>query len=127
MVPSHRFEDLFAAFGPVRLRRFFGGEGIYAGEIMIGMVFNDIVYLTTNEGTRGAFESERCKPFRFTKPSTGEIVSTHWYAIPDRLYDDPEELAEWARTAMNVAANSKMKTKRKATSRLSSPASAKRS
>jgi TfoX/Sxy family transcriptional regulator of competence genes len=33
----HRFDDLFSEFGPVRLRRFFGGEGIRAGDILIGM------------------------------------------------------------------------------------------
>ncbi len=39
----HRFDDLFAEFGPIRLRRFFGGEGICAGETMIGMVFDDVI------------------------------------------------------------------------------------
>ncbi len=112
-MPSCRFDDLFAVFGPVRLKRFFGGEGIYAGDVMIGMVFEDIVYLTTSEETRGAFVAECCKPFEFTKPSTGEVVRTHWYAIPERLYDDPEELALWARAAMNVAVNSKTAKKKR--------------
>ena len=31
----HRFDDLFFEFGPITLRRFFGGEGIYSGETMI--------------------------------------------------------------------------------------------
>jgi DNA transformation protein len=108
----HRFDDLFAAFGPITVRRFFGGEGIYAGEIMIGMVFDDIVFLTTNPETRPAFVAERCKPFTFEKG--GETVTTHWYAIPDRLYDDPDELAGWARTALGVAANSETTRKKQA-------------
>lgn len=99
----HRFDDLFQVFGPVSLRRFFGGEAIYAGEIVIGMIFNDTIYFKTDDNTRGAFIAERTKPFSFVKRSTGETVITTWYAIPDRLYDDPDELAEWAKAACAVA------------------------
>ena len=98
-----RFDDLFQAFGPITIRRFFGGEGIYTSEVMIGMVFDDLVYLTTDKETRKPFVAEKCKPFKFTKRSTGEMVSTHWYAVPDRLYDDPDEVARWARAALTVA------------------------
>lgn len=99
----HRFDDLFQAFGPVDLRRFFGGEGIYSGDVMIGMVFGDTVYFKTDEETRKPFLAERAKPFTFKKRSTGETVVTGWFALPDRLYDDPDELAQWARAALHVA------------------------
>jgi DNA transformation protein len=113
-VDPHRFDDLFQEFGPIVIRRFFGGEGIFAGEIMIGMVFDDIVYLTTDLETRKSFAAEKCKPFKFTKHSTGEVVSTHWYAVPERLYDDPDELARWARVALTVASNSETTRKKQA-------------
>ena len=120
MNDPHRFDDLFSEFGPITLKRFFGGEGIYAGEIMIGAVFDDILYFTTDPETRKAFLAETCKPFTFEKRSTGEIVKTHWYAMPERLYDEPEELAQWARIALNVAANSKT-TKKKQAKTLAKP------
>jgi DNA transformation protein len=102
----HRFDDLFAAFGPITLRRFFGGEGICAGEIMIGMIFDDRIYFKTDEMSRKPFLAEGCKPFTFEKRSTGERIVTGWYALPDRLYDDPDELAQWARAALDVAMRS---------------------
>jgi DNA transformation protein and related proteins len=102
----HRFDDLFSEFGPIRLRRFFGGEGVYAGDVMIGMVFDDRIYFKTDEATRKPFLAEKSKPFSFLKRSTGETVVTGWYAVPDRLYDDPEEFAKWARAALDVAAAS---------------------
>ncbi|HEY2069191.1 MAG TPA: TfoX/Sxy family protein [Rhizomicrobium sp.] len=108
----HRFDDLFCEFGPIRLRRFFGGEGIVAGEIMIGMIFDDVIYFKTDDETRKAFVAERCKPFTFQK--SGETVVTGWYALPDRLYDEPDELARWARAALAVAeASPAVKKKRK--------------
>ncbi len=102
----HRFDDLFAPFGPIVLKRFFGGEGIYSGDMMIGMIFSDLIYFKTDETTRKAFLAERTKPFTFEKRSTGETMVTGWYALPDRLYDDPDELAEWARAAFQVASAS---------------------
>ena len=102
MSDPHRFDDLFCEFGPIRLRRFFGGEGIYAGETMIGMVFNaDTIYFKTDADTRKAFDAEGSKPFTFQK--AGETVVTTWLSLPDRLYDDPAELAQWARAALGVA------------------------
>ncbi|HEX3653279.1 MAG TPA: TfoX/Sxy family protein [Rhizomicrobium sp.] len=99
-----RFDDLFSAFGPITLRRFFGGEGICAGDIMFGMVFGERLYFKTNEKTRKAFLAEGCGPFTFEK--SGETIVTGWYALPDRLYDDPEELARWTKLAHSVAARS---------------------
>ena len=109
----HRFDDLFQVFGPIALRRFFGGEGIYSGDIMIGMVFDDRIYFKTDETTRKDFVAERTKPFTFKKTSTGETVVTGWFALPDRLYDDPDELAEWARKALSVASASPNTTRKR--------------
>ena len=100
----HRFDDLLGAFGPVTVRRFFGGEGICAGKIMFGMIFGERIYFKTDERTREAFIAEGCQPFSFQK--RGETIVTGWYAIPDRLYDDPDELAGWAKQARDVAARS---------------------
>jgi len=109
-----RFDDLFQEFGPIALKRFFGGEGIYSGDIMIGMIFSDTIYFKTDEETRKPFLAERTKPFTFKKRSTGETVITSWYALPDRLYDDPDELAAWARAAYGVAAASPTTTRKRA-------------
>ena len=115
----HRFDDLFSEFGPITLRRFFGGEGICVGETMIGMVFSDTIYFKTDEESRGPFLAEKSKPFSFQKG--GETVVTGWYALPDRLYDDPDELARWARAALAVAeASPAGKKKRKKAARPSS-------
>ena len=101
MNDPHRFDDLFAEFGPITLRRFFGGEGIYAGATMIGSIFRDVIYFKTDAESRKPFEAEKCKPFTFHKGK--ELITTTWLAIPDRLYDDPGELARWARAALAVA------------------------
>jgi TfoX/Sxy family transcriptional regulator of competence genes len=40
------------------------------------------------------------------------VIDTSWFAIPDRLYDDPAELAQWARAARDAALAKTAKKKR---------------
>jgi DNA transformation protein len=126
MSDPRRFDDLFSAFGPIRLKRFFGGEGIAADDVMIGMIFDDIIYFKTDEETRKRFATEKTKPFSFVKHKSGEIVVTTWFALPDRLYDDPEELAEWARAALGVAKAASGAKKKRAVTKKSAPAQKKK-
>ena len=113
MADPRRFDDLFSEFGPIRLGRFFGGEGIWSDDVMIGMIFDDIIYFKTDEEARAAFVAEKCKPFSFVKHKSGETVVTTWFALPDRLYDEPDALADWARAALRVARSSPAEQKKR--------------
>ncbi|HWY62556.1 MAG TPA: TfoX/Sxy family protein [Rhizomicrobium sp.] len=106
----HRFDDLFAAFGPVTLRRLFSGEGIYADGLIIGLVIADRIFMKTDEASRKAFCAEGCEPFYFRKD--GKRIASSYFAIPERLYDEPEELAVWAHKAQAVARAKPKKKKR---------------
>jgi DNA transformation protein and related proteins len=95
-------QELFAAFGPVSVRRMFGGAGLFADGMMIAIVADGMIYLKTAPEGTDAFERERCGPFSYaTKNGTRQITS--YWQMPERLYDDPDELAQWARTALAVA------------------------
>ena len=98
---QHRFDDLFQYFGAITVRRMFGGEGIYAGDLMIGLVAAERLYLKTTDLNRANFETEGCEPFSF--PRGKKIMVTSYYAVPERLLDDPEEFASWARKAHAAA------------------------
>jgi DNA transformation protein len=107
-----RFDDLFASFGRIVVRRMFGGEGLFHDGVMFGLVFDDRIFLKTSEESRKAFIAEGLKPFTY-QMKKGEGILTSYYALPDRLYDDPEELAEWVRTAFTVALKSPTAQKKK--------------
>lgn len=94
--------ELFAAFGPINPRRMFGGFGIYAGATLIGIVSDATVYLVADPLTIPAFEAEgaRCFAYHTAKRS---VSIDRWWSLPERLYDDPDTLAEWAREALAAA------------------------
>jgi DNA transformation protein len=94
--------ELFSVFGPVAVRRMFGGAGIYADDTMFALIADGTIYLKTGESNAAMFEREQLAPFTFSK-RTGERVVTSYRRMPDRLYDDPGELAVWARAALAAA------------------------
>ena len=79
----------------------FGGEGVYSGEFIIGLVVGDRLFLKTGERNRADYLSEGCEPFSFARGEEQTITS--YYAVPDRLLDDAEEFAAWARKAKAAA------------------------
>jgi DNA transformation protein and related proteins len=99
-----RFDDLFAPFGKVKLRRMFGAEGLFRDGLMFGIVYRERIYLKTSEDSRQAFITEGASPLYY-EFKNAEGVLTSYYELPDRLYDDPDELTEWARAAFAVARN----------------------
>jgi DNA transformation protein len=103
--------ELFAQFRPVSVKRMFGGAGIYAEGVMFGLVFDGAIYLKVDETSIPEFERERSRPFVYTRAkSAGRVgrASLSYWRLPERLYDDPEELAVWAGRALAVAERKKV-------------------
>jgi DNA transformation protein len=94
--------ELFTAFGPVVGRRLFGGVGVYADGVMFALVHDGVIYLKSDEQNASAFEREQLPPFTYeTKDGRRAVMS--YRRMPERLYDDPDELAIWARDALAAA------------------------
>jgi DNA transformation protein and related proteins len=102
---SDYIADLFADFGSVRVRRMFGGAGIFHNDVMIGLVADGTIYLRTDEGTASDFAAEGSAPFTYHGKSK-PIVMPYW-TLPERLMDDPGELADWAQRAYQAALKAK--------------------
>jgi DNA transformation protein len=94
--------ELFVEFGPVDVRRMFGGVGVFVDGRMIALVSRETIYLKADAETIPDFEREGLAPFGYATKD-GERKLTSYWRMPDRLYDDPEELARWARAAQAVA------------------------
>lgn len=94
--------DLFSAFGPVAVRRMFGGAGIYADGTMFALIADGVIYLKAGEPNIVDFEREKLPAFTYTARN-GKRAVMSYRRMPERLYDDPDELAHWARLALQAA------------------------
>ena len=94
--------DLFSDFGPVTIRRMFSGYGISADGINFALALRAGLYFRADAATIPQFEAEGSQPFQYQTRSKTVTVASYWQ-LPARLFDDPEELSEWARAALAVA------------------------
>ena len=87
--------------GPVRTRRMFGGMGLYLDDMMFGVIFGEELYFKVDDRNRGDYEGEGMGPFTY-EMSNGKTGSLNYYEVPERLYDDGDELVEWARKSVDA-------------------------
>ena len=95
--------ELFTPFRPVTVRRMFGGAGIFCDGLMFALVFDGAIYLKVDDASIPDFEREGSRPFVYTRAkSPGRVgrASLAYWRLPERLYDDPDELAVWAGRAL---------------------------
>ncbi len=113
--------ELFAPFRTVAVKRMFGGAGIYAEGLMFGLIFDGVIYLRVDEASIPSFEREGSVPFVYplAKTHLGRPSRNFW-RLPERLYDDPDELAAWAGRALAVAEHRKRAPSRRAKSKSNS-------
>jgi DNA transformation protein len=120
--------DLFSGFGPVTIRRMFSGFGISADGTNFALALRGGLYLRADDQSIPRFEAEGAKPFQYQTRTRTVTVSSYWQ-LPERLYDDPEELSDWARAALAAAQRAALRKRpkvRKAVKRKSAKTAAKR-
>jgi DNA transformation protein len=108
--------EMFSAYGSIQLKRMFSGFGLYSEGVCFCMVLRGgEFYFKVDETSAPRFEAEGCKPFSYSQRRSGKVVTVmSFWQMPERLYDDPDELADWTRQAVAVAHRGKLaKPKRK--------------
>lgn len=94
--------ELFAAFGPVAVRRMFGGAGLYSGGLMFAIAVDGIIYLKADAAFSADLAAAGAVPFSYQAKGAVRTMRGYW-SVPESALDDPEELAALARRARAVA------------------------
>ncbi len=93
--------ELLSRIGPVRARAMFGGHGVYCGDLMIGLVDDDELFLKTDGETRPRFEGAGCRQWVYT--GGGKEMRSSYFRPPDEAHDSPEDMEPWGRLALGAA------------------------
>jgi DNA transformation protein and related proteins len=106
MVASETYAEFLreqlAPLGRITLRRMFGKTGVFCDGVMLGMVTDNTLYFRVDEENRETFrETEAFPPLNYAKK--GQLIDLAFWRVPERLFDEPDELAIWARAALAAA------------------------
>ncbi len=97
--------DLFCSLGAIRMRKMFGAQGIYLGDVMFALEAGGKLYLKADAGTAPLFEAAGSRPFTYR--GGGKAFATSYWGLPDAGVDDPDVAQEWARLALDAAARAR--------------------
>jgi DNA transformation protein and related proteins len=113
--------DLFSDFGPVTIRPMFSGFGISADGTNFALALRGGLYLRADEQTIPRFEAEGSKPFQYQTRAKTVTVNSYWQ-LPERLYDDPDEMTDWAKAALSAAQRAALRRPNKGRKAVKAPA-----
>lgn len=104
--------DLLQDFGPVTIRRMFGGKGIYHQGLIFALVVRDELLFKADDATIPQFMDAGATQWTYEGRKGGEPVAMPYWSVPSEAFDDPEVMTRWARLAYDAALRSE-KTKPK--------------
>ena len=102
--------DQLRALPDVRARAMFGAHGLYSGENFFGILDEDRLFFKTDASSQADYTARGMGPF--TYESRGKVMTMSYHEVPPDVLEQPQELAEWARKAISIAASSKKPAKR---------------
>lgn len=94
-------QEVFEQFGPVTVRKMFGGYGLYYSGLMFGLVSDERVYLKVDAENTRFFEERWLGPFEYSR--RGKTVKMSFFLAPEEILDDREEAALWAERSYRAA------------------------
>jgi DNA transformation protein len=98
---AESLKALFEPFGPVAVKRMFGGAGIYADELCFAIESRGEVYIKVDARTQSLFEAAGSQPFAYERG--GKPKSMAYWRLAAEAYDDPEALRRWAALGLDAA------------------------
>jgi DNA transformation protein len=98
--------EIFQAFGPVSIRRMFGGQGIYRDGVMFALEDEGELFLKADDESVGLLRNLGSRPFSYQTKDGRTTIMSFWL-MPESALDDPEEAAELARMALKAALRAK--------------------
>lgn len=100
-----QLDEFLGPLGKITTKRVFGLDGIKLDGVLLGFVIDERIYFRTDAESIAGYKNGGGKPYTFTKRG-GEFIVTSYWSLPERLYDEPDELAKWAKHAYAAALQS---------------------
>src|SRR6201987_126662 len=106
MVASDGFAEFLreqlAPLGRITMRRMFGKTGGFCDGVMFAMVTENTLYVRVDDQNRVTFkEAESSPPLNYAK--RGSTIDPSFWPVPERLFDEHDELVLGARPAPAAA------------------------
>jgi DNA transformation protein and related proteins len=102
-------EELFSVLPGCRVKRMFGGAGIFREGLMIAVSLDEgRLAFKADPVNEPDYRDEGLTEWTYPHKSGKQMSMGYWH-IPERLLDEPDEFREWARKAFEAAVRADLK------------------
>jgi DNA transformation protein and related proteins len=101
--------DLLAPLGTLKIRKMFGGYGIYKDNIFFALIAENILYFKVAENNYSTYESYGSKPFSYERENKTVTLKNYWQ-VPVDILENQEKCIAWAEIAVKTAQQGKKRT-----------------
>ena len=75
---AEAIREIFREAGRVRIRRMFGGQGIYRDELMFALEAGGDLYLKADDDIVGSFRDAGSRPFSYQGRNGKPMAMSYW-------------------------------------------------
>lgn len=93
--------ELMAGWAGVRVRKMFGGYGVYREELMFALIADDQLYFKTDAANEAEFKRAGSRPFIYVS-GTRTVQMSYWSASESSL-ESAVEMHDWCVSAYAAA------------------------
>lgn len=98
-------KEVLEHFGGIRVRRMFGGYGVYHKDLMFGLIADDVLYLKADDESTDLFKDKGLAQFQYVK--NGKPTKMSYFMAPEEIFDDADGAKAWASLAYDAALRSR--------------------
>ncbi len=95
--------ELLAGVGPIRIKRMFGGAGVFLDDRMFALIDDDVLFLKADAALAADLRAMGSAEWTFIRKSDGVARPMGYWRLPESAADDPELAAELGQRAFAVA------------------------
>jgi DNA transformation protein len=92
-------QEQLEPLGRITSKRMFSGAGLYCDGVIFALILRGALYFKVDDVDRAAYEAEGLVPFSYEAKGRTVEIGSYW-RVPERLFDEPDEMVEWARAAL---------------------------
>lgn len=97
--------DQLSALPELCARAMFGAHGLYAGDKFFGILDEGRLFFKTDATSQAEYIERGMGPF--TYEMKGKVMTMAYHEVPPEILEQPLELVEWARRAIQITVQAK--------------------
>jgi DNA transformation protein len=95
--------ELIAGFGPVQIRKMFGGAAVYRDGIGFGILDDDVFFIKADKAFGAELKQQGCRPWSYSIAKDGSVRDIAYWSLPETAADDNDEAVSLVRRSFQIA------------------------